>query len=43
MLTYDFEDEVNSNDSKNELVVSVEDNCGNVSMKKISFYRKIYD
>ncbi len=43
MLTYDFEDKVNSNDSKNELVVSVEDNCGNVSMKKITFYRKIYD
>ena len=43
MLTYDFEDEVNSNDSKNELVVSVNDNCGNVSMKKITFYRKIYD
>ena len=43
MLTYDFEDEVNSNDSKNELVVSVKDNCGNVSMKKITFYRKIYD
>ena len=43
MLTYDFEDKVNSNDSKNELVVSVEDNCGNVSMKKIIFYRKIYD
>ena len=43
MLTYDFEDKVNSNDSKNELVVSVKDNCGNVSMKKITFYRKIYD
>ena len=43
MLTYDFEDKVNSNDSKNELVVSVKDNCGNVSMKKIKFYRKIYD
>ena len=43
MLTYDFEDKVNSNDSKNELVVSVEDNCGNLSMKKIIFYRKIYD
>ena len=38
MLTYDFEDKVNSNDSKNELVVSVKDNCGNVSMKKITFY-----
>ena len=43
MLTYDFEDKVNSNDSKNELVVSVKDNCGNISMKKITFYRKIYD
>ena len=43
MLTYDFEDKVNSNDSKNKLVVSVKDNCGNVSMKKITFYRKIYD
>ena len=43
ILTYDFEDKVNSNDSKNELVVSVKDNCGNVSMKKITFYRKIYD
>ena len=40
MLTYDFEDKVNSNDSKNELVVSVKDNCGNVSMKKITFYRR---
>ena len=43
ILTYDFGDKVNSNDSKNELVVSVKDNCGNVSMKKITFYRKIYD
>ena len=43
ILTYDFGDKVNSNDSKNELVVSVKDNCGNISMKKITFYRKIYD
>ena len=43
MLTYDFGDKVNSNESKNELVVSVKDNCGNISMKKITFYRKIYD
>ena len=43
MLTYDFEDKVNSNDPKNELIVSVKDNCGNVSMKKITFFRKIYD
>ena len=43
MLTYDFGDKVNSSNSKNELVVSVKDNCGNISIKKITFYRKIYE
>ncbi len=41
ILTYDFNDNVNRNDTKNILEIKIEDNVGNVKNLTKTFYRKI--
>ncbi|MFL2593369.1 MAG: hypothetical protein ACJ0O7_02625 [Flavobacteriaceae bacterium] len=41
ILKYDFNDNVNRDDTKNILEVKIEDNVGNVKKLTKTFYRKI--
>jgi len=41
ILSYDFRDNVNSSTSRNNLLINIEDNSGNISEIETIFYRKI--
>ena len=41
ILTYDFNDNVNRDDTKNILEIKIEDNVGNIKNLTKTFYRKI--
>ena len=41
LLTYDFNDNINSSNTRNDLSIKIEDNAGNISELNKVFYREI--